>query len=106
MTDSFIIPPEHQESFRRLYPYMEGPLRHNAQVMSALLFFLKLGGEKLARVAVDAYNENQRLVDAENKKRLREEALLRENRGEAEGEEIEGEAGQAPEADEEESDFD
>ncbi len=106
MTDSFTIPPEHQESFRRLYPYMEGPLRHNAQVMEALVFFLKLGGEKLARVAIDAYNENQRLNDAETKKRLREEALLRENREEEEEDDLEGETEQAPEAESDEPDFD
>jgi hypothetical protein len=89
MTEPIIIPPEHQDSFRRLMPYIEGRLRQNPQVMEALFLFLKLGGEKLARVAVDAYNETQRLNDAETKKRQREEALLRENLEE----EVEGEEG-------------
>ena len=40
------------------------------------MLYLKLGGEKLARIALDAFNETQRLNDAEMKKRLREEALL------------------------------
>jgi hypothetical protein len=105
MTPLFTIPPEQQDAFRRLYPYMDGALKKNAQVMEALSYFIKLGGEKLARVAVDAYNENQRLNDAETKKRLREEALLLEQSDDDE-EEIEGETEKAADAEDEEPDFD
>jgi hypothetical protein len=104
MTQSFTIPPEQQDAFRRLYPYMEGALKQNAQVMEALSYFLKLGGEKLARVAVEAYNENQRLNDAETKKRMREEALLLEHREDDE-EELEGEIDKAADVESEEPDF-
>lgn len=85
MTEAFVIPDEYKESFRRLLPYMALPLRNDQKVYESLLIFLKLGGERLARIALEAFNETQRLNDAELKKRLREEELLREN-GDAEDE--------------------
>lgn len=79
MSEPFSVPAEYQESFRRLLPYIAGPLRNNATVMQSILLYLKLGNEKLARIAIDAYNENHRLSELENRRRQREEALLREN---------------------------
>ena len=87
MADAFHIPEDYQSSFRRFLPFMAAPLRNDPQVMQSLLIYLKLGGEKLARIALEAFNETQRLNDAELKKRLREEALLQEQMDDAEDQE-------------------
>ena len=76
MGTKFTIPDGYHESFRRLLPYMEAPLHNDPQVMESLLIYIKLGGEKMARIAIDAFNMNQRLKDAEMRKKLREQALL------------------------------
>ena len=76
MADAYHIPEEYQSTFRRFLPSMAAPLRNDPEVLQALLLYLKLGGEKLARIALDAFNETQRLNDAEMKKRLREQAML------------------------------
>ena len=87
MSDTFTIPHEYHESFRRLLPHMAAPLRGDEAVLQAILLYLKLGSEKLARIAIDAFNENHRLTDLENRRRLRDEALLRENLDEPDEEE-------------------
>jgi hypothetical protein len=76
MGTQFTIPDEYHESLRRLLPYMEAPLHSNPQVMESLLIYLKLGGEKMARIAIDAFNMNQRMLDAELRKQLRDQMLL------------------------------
>jgi hypothetical protein len=87
MSGGFTIPEEFHESFRRLFPYMAASLRSDEKALEAILIYLKLGDEKLARIAVEAMNENHRLNDAALKKRLREEALLRERDEIGDGEE-------------------
>jgi hypothetical protein len=76
MGTQFTIPDGYHESFRRLLPYMEAPLHNNPQVLKSLLIYLKLGGEKMARIAIDAFNINQRMLDAEFRKQLRDQMLL------------------------------
>jgi hypothetical protein len=56
---------------------LEAPLHNNPQVLESLLIYLKLGGEKMARIAIDAFNMNQRMLDAELRKQLRDQMLLR-----------------------------
>lgn len=75
MGTQFTIPDGYHESFRRLLPYIEAPLHNNPQVLESLLIYLKLGGEKMARIAIDAFNMNQRMLDAEFRKQLRNEML-------------------------------
>lgn len=77
MGTQFTIPDEYHESFRRLLPYIEAPLHNNPQVLESLLIYLKLGGEKMARIAIDAFNMNQRMLDAELRKQLRDQMLAR-----------------------------
>jgi hypothetical protein len=77
MGAQFTIPDGYHESFRRLLPYMEAPLHNNPQVLESVLIYLKLGGEKMARIAIDAFNMNQRMLDAEFRKQLRDQMLLR-----------------------------
>ena len=89
MTEPFTIPDNYHQSFRRLFPYLDGSLQNDQQVLGALLLFLKIGGEKLARIAIDAFNETHRLNEAQMKRLLREEAMLRENIDEDEEQEEE-----------------
>jgi hypothetical protein len=82
MADQFTVPEEFDISIRRLFPYLAAPLQNNPQVLESLLLYLKLGGEKMARIAIDALNVTQRLQDAEPKKQLRDqvqEVLTGEN---------------------------
>ena len=76
MADRFTVPDEFEIPFRRVLPYLAAPIQKNPQVLESLLLFLKLGGEKMARIAIDALNVTQRLQDAEFKKQLREQELL------------------------------
>jgi hypothetical protein len=79
MVDQFTVPEEYEFSFRRIMPYLMTPLHSNPQILESLLLYLKLGGEKMARIAIDAMNVTQRLQDAEVKKQLREQELLSDN---------------------------
>lgn len=75
MAEQFSIPEKYELSFRRFIPYLAAPLQNNPEVLSSLLLYLKMGGEKLARIAIDALNVSHRLEAAEMMKLLREEAL-------------------------------
>jgi len=80
MADQFTVPEGYEISFRRILPYLASPLQKNPQILTSLLLYLKLGGEKMARIAIDAMNVTQRLQDAELKKQLREQELLNDER--------------------------
>ena len=67
MADQFTVPEEFDNSIRRIFPYLAAPLQKNPQVLESLLLYLKIGGEKLARTAIDALNVTQRLQDTEPK---------------------------------------
>lgn len=70
------IPPETRQSLQRLMPYMSQELRNDSQRLEAILLFFKLGGDKLARIVIDAYNQTQRLQKVqEQRMRLRAEML-------------------------------
>ena len=73
MADQFTVPEEFEISMRRIFPYLTAPLQKDPQVLESLLIYLKLGGEKMARIAIDALNVTQRLEYAEPKKQLREQ---------------------------------
>jgi hypothetical protein len=79
MSNQFTVPEEYEASFRRVLPYLMAPLQKDIQILESLLLYLKLGGEKMARIVIDALNVTQRLQDAEVKKQLREQELLNEN---------------------------
>jgi hypothetical protein len=76
MADQFTVPEEFEISIRRIFPYLAAPLQKDPQILESLLLYLKLGGEKMARIAIDALNVTQRLQYAEPKKQLREQELL------------------------------
>jgi hypothetical protein len=73
MADQFTVPEEFEISMRRIFPYLTAPLQKDPQVLESLLLYLKLGGEKMARIAIDALNVTQRLQYAEPTKQLREQ---------------------------------
>lgn len=76
MQNTFTIPEDLRLPFQRLLPYMSPGLRSDQNGLEAILLYLKLGGEKLARAAIDAYNQTLRLKTAELQKLRLEEALL------------------------------
>jgi hypothetical protein len=106
MADQFTVPEEYEISFRRILPYLAAPLQKNSQVLESLLLYLKLGGEKIARIAIDAYNVTQRLQDAEVKKQLREQELLIDDRLSSLDDEDEDDQPDEPEANGDELDSD
>jgi len=79
MDDQFTVPEEYEASFRRILPYLMAPMQKNKQILESLLLYLKLGGDKMARIAIDALNVTQRLQDAEVRRQLREQELLNDN---------------------------
>lgn len=91
MDSNFTIPNDYQESFQRLIPHMVAGLRNDPQSLEAIYLYLKLGGEKLARIAIDAYNQTQRLKNAQMQKLRLEEALMAEQMDESEEDEDEEE---------------
>ncbi|MDA8142277.1 MAG: hypothetical protein M0036_26825 [Desulfobacteraceae bacterium] len=76
METGFTVPPELRESYYRLLPYMVAAVRGNVQSQEAILLYLKFGGEKLARVVIDAFNQTHRLEAAKMQKLRLEEAML------------------------------
>jgi hypothetical protein len=84
METNFTVPNEYQESFHRLTPHMVAGLRNDPQSLEAIYLYLKLGGEKLARIAIDAYNQTHRLKNAQMQKLRLEEALMAEQLDESE----------------------
>lgn len=84
MDTNFTVPNEYQESFQRLLPHMVAGLRNDPHGLEAIYLYLKLGGEKLARIAIDAYNQTHRLKNAQMQKLRLEEALMAEQLDEAE----------------------
>ena len=86
MVQQFAIPEEYETSYRRIMPYLSARLHREPQVLESLLLYLKLGGERLARIAIDAFNVSQRQRDAEMIKLLRQQAMLADTSDEDEDE--------------------
>lgn len=63
---------------------MSPGLRNDEQGLESVLLYLKLGGERLARIVIDAYNQTHRLQEvAEQKLRLEEILLAKQMADEA-----------------------
>jgi hypothetical protein len=78
MENGFTVPPELRESLQRLLPYMAAGTRNDPKELEAVYFYLKIGGEKLARIAIDAFNQTHRLRNAQMQKMRLEQALISE----------------------------
>lgn len=77
MIDGFDLPPNLMGSFKRVSRRIPAELKKDDELMRTVVAFLRLGGEKLARQAIDAARQTQELEIAERKKKAREEALVR-----------------------------
>lgn len=93
METEFTIPQELRASYHRLLPYMVHAVRGDLQCQEAILLYLKLGGEKLARIAIDAYNQTHRLEAAKLQKLRLEEALMADQMDDEDEEDEEDEEG-------------
>ncbi len=76
MAQNFTIPEDYKIPFRRILPYLSAPLQNDPEVLESLLLYIKLGGEKMARIVIDALHVTERIQYAEMIKKMREEALL------------------------------
>ena len=92
METEFTIPQELRLSYHRLLPYMVNAVRSDLQSQEAILLYLKLGVEKLARIAIDAYNQTYRMEAAKLQKLRLEAALLADQMEEADDDEDENES--------------
>jgi hypothetical protein len=72
MDSTFLVPPDFQQGMHRLMPYMSHELRNDPQRLETIMLFYKLGGDKLAKIVIDAFNQTQRLLKVhEQRLRLR-----------------------------------
>jgi len=77
MDQQFEIPEEYEIPIRRVLPHLTAALQNDPKVLQALVLYLKLGGEKMARIVIDALNVTHKIQYAEMLKKMREEAMLR-----------------------------
>lgn len=104
MSQNFSIPEEYEIPFRRILPYLAAPLQKDPKVIESLLLYFKLGGEKMARIVIDALNVTHRVQYAEMVKKMREEAMLRENQSEEDDESSDEETDEETDKDSDDSD--
>lgn len=62
-------------------------LRSDQEAVEAILLYLKLGDERLAKIAIEAMNADRRLSEAALRRKLREESMLREQSEESDDDE-------------------
>jgi phosphopantothenoylcysteine synthetase/decarboxylase len=77
MDQQFDIPEEYEIPIRRVLPHLSAALQNDPKVLQALVLYFKLGGEKMARIVIDALNVTHKIQYAEMLKKMREEAMLR-----------------------------
>jgi hypothetical protein len=77
MIDQFDIPKDLMGSFKRVSRRIPVALRKDEALIETIVAFLKLGGEKLARQAVESAKQTLELEVAQRRKKAREEALMR-----------------------------
>lgn len=76
MDTTLSIPPDIQTAMQRLQPYMSTDLRNDPGNLKAIALFLKLGGEKLARIAIDAHNQTYRMRNAQAQRLRLKQSML------------------------------
>lgn len=77
MVNTIEVPPELMGSFKRIARRIPVDLKRDEQLIKTVVAYLQLGGEKLARQAVDAARQSLELEIIQRRKRAREEALIR-----------------------------
>ena len=105
MDHNIVVPEEYRSSFQKLMPHFPAALRVDAQALESIILYLKVGGEKLARIAIEAYKQNQILRDAEAQKLLREKVLAADMMNRADDEDESDDDDENEEDSEEDDDF-
>lgn len=77
MIDQFDVPKDLMGSFKRVSRRIPVALRKDEALIKTIVAYLKLGGEKLARQAVESAKQTLDLEVAQRRKKAREEALIR-----------------------------
>lgn len=77
MIDKFEVPKNLMGSFKRVARRIPVDLKKDEELIKTVLAYLQVGGEKLARQAVEAASRTRELEVAQRRKKAREEALIR-----------------------------
>ena len=77
MINSIEVPKNLMGSFKRVARRIPVGLKNDEDLVKTIVAYLQLGGEKLARQAVEAAKRTLELEVAQKKKKAREEALIR-----------------------------
>ena len=77
MIDQIDLPKDLMGSFKRVSRRIPVDLRKDETLVKTVVDYLQLGGEKLARQAVEAAKQTYELEVAQRRKKAREEALIR-----------------------------
>ena len=77
MIENIEVPQRLMGSFKRVVRRIPVDLKKDEELIRTVLAYLELGGEKLARQAVETAKQSLGLEVAQKKKRAREEALIR-----------------------------
>ena len=77
MIENIEVPRKLLGSFKRVVRRIPVDLKKDEELIRTVLSYLELGGEKLARQAVETAKQTLDLEVAQRKKKAREEALIR-----------------------------
>lgn len=77
MVNTIEVPQELMGSFKRIARRIPVDLKKDEELVKTIMAYLQLGGEKLARQAVDTARQSLELEIIQRKKKAREEALIR-----------------------------
>jgi hypothetical protein len=77
MIEDIEVPKKLMGSFKRVVRRIPVDLKKDEELIRTVVAYLELGGEKLARQAVEAAKQTLGLEVAQRRKKAREEALIR-----------------------------
>ena len=77
MIDQIEVPKDLKGSFKRVARRIPVELRKDETLIKTVVDYLQLGGEKLARQAVESAKKTLELEVAQRRKKAREDALIR-----------------------------
>lgn len=77
MIDDIEVPKKLMGPFKRVVRRIPVDLKKDEELIRTVLAYLALGGEKVARQAVEAAKQTLELEVAQRRKKAREEALIR-----------------------------
>ena len=77
MNDKVEVPQNLMGPYKRVARRIPVDLKKDEELMKTIVAYLQLGGEKLARQAVESAKQTHELEVAKRKKKAREDALIR-----------------------------